>query len=230
MTTATNSFEGGTNGTAVSTGNSGGASGTAFSYVDGPPKYSSLRAAHGSRSMLITTVDGGVAALAMSGSGTRWLRAYVWSTSWSNAFSIMYADMASGADISVELGSFSMVLKHYNGASTATIATGTVAPATSQWIRVEMQITSDASGAAQARLYNSMDATSPSDSISGSRSQTASTWVQAAWQFTAEADTWYDDVGWSDTDWLGPATASASLPPRPMATGLRQAVHRAAFI
>ncbi|MER7213223.1 hypothetical protein ABT340_39685 [Streptosporangium sp. NPDC000239] len=230
MTTATNTFEGGTNGTAVSTGNSGGASGTAFSYIDGPPKYSSLRAAHGNLSMLIDTVDGGIAGLAMSGSGTRWLRACVWSTSWSESFSLMYAEMTSGSYFSLELGLSSMALRHYNGTSTTDIATGTVAPATSQWIRVEMQCASDASGSAQARLFNSVDSTTASDSISGSRSQTSTTWTQASWRFTAEADTWFDDVGWSDTDWLGPATASASLPPRPMVTGLRQAVHRAAFI
>ena len=54
MTTLTNSFEGGTNGTGITAANSGGASGNAFDNVlgqfGGTVTYSSTVAAHGSLS------------------------------------------------------------------------------------------------------------------------------------------------------------------------------------
>lgn len=207
MTTVENTFEGGSNGVAITTGNSGGASGTAFSNAD-YALYSTTRAAHGTVSSLLPPPDEPATAkysYDLSGSGTRWIRAYLWAASWSSSPLVMYLGTSSLNFFDVILTTSQVRVSHYNGSSDSVIATIAVAPATSTWIRVEMQ--ANTSGAAEIRLYNTGDG-GLTGSASGSRT-TAGTWDEVAWTNNGTADVYADTVGWSDERWLGSALPSS---------------------
>ncbi|MEU8035717.1 hypothetical protein [Streptosporangium sp. NPDC049078] len=236
MAGATNSFEGGSNGVAISTGNSGGLSGTAFDkisldpFADPPmdPLYSTARAAHGTVSGLLNGGKGNGVGWDLSGSNsTRWVRAYLYKAgAWTGDVEI-FIDMANGCYFALRPGASNVLLRHYNNSSEATIATIAVTPASGQWIRLELQANNGAGGAAEARLYNSADSLTPSGQASGSRAQTASAWSSTNVFSSASADVWVDSVGWSDVDWLGSA---APVVPRPRSfiVGSSVAVHRTA--
>lgn len=225
MTTAINTLEGGTNTTAISTGNSGGLSGTAFSFASGA-LYSTTRAAHGTLSARLPA--GGSVGMGhnLTGSGTRWLRFYLWSTSWSSNPNLTYFNLGSGSYFFVSLTATQAQLRHNNGTSDSTLATVSFAPAVSAWIRVEVQLTSANPGACEIRLYNTADSSTPSGTATGSRAQTATTWSDYSLVNDGAVDVYADDVGWSDEDWMGPAVPS--LLPRSI-IGSSVAVHHAAI-
>lgn len=221
MTTATNSFEGGTAGQTITAANSGGASGTAFT-VDSGYTYSTTRAAHGAKSALCSGSALGQLSHAMSGSGTRWWRAYLYCSSWASGGTVGYLNTAGSATFfEVELTSTQVRLRHYNGTDLTTLATISQAPATSQWIRVEAQATNAATAAGEIRLYNSADSATPTGTATGSRSQPVAAWSSADYGPTfPPADLWLDDVGWSDEGWLGavaPPAVPRIQPPPPTA-------------
>src|SRR5688500_6975412 len=84
MAGATNSFEGGTNSAIITTGNSGGLSGTAFNSVFSDPVYTTVRAAHGTVSARLPADSFAEFGYALSGSNsTRWFRVCLYSASWS---------------------------------------------------------------------------------------------------------------------------------------------------
>jgi hypothetical protein len=88
VTLLTNSFESGTNGTTITTGNSGGASGNAFDVTEASGTsilvYSNTQAAHGSLSAEFANNGDGANSVSWSTSlGTQtqvWFRAYVYFT------------------------------------------------------------------------------------------------------------------------------------------------------
>lgn len=227
MTVAINTFEGGTNTTAISTGNSGGTSGTAFDSALNA-LFSNTRAAHGLLSARLPASTSASMGMNLSGSGSpRWMRAYLWSTSWSSSPVVMYLNMGtpSFGHFRVELTATQARITHNNGSTDSTIATISVTPATSAWIRVEMQALNDTTGACELKLFNTPDSDTPSGTATGARTQTAAPWTEALWINQGSADVYADDVGWSDISYLG--SAVPSLRPRPIISSF-VAVHHAA--
>ncbi|MBG0828565.1 hypothetical protein HS041_12375 [Planomonospora sp. ID67723] len=227
MAGGSNSFEGGTNGVAVSVGNSGGASGDAFNEVSGLT-YANAQAAHGALSG--SCGSNGYGALAMSGSGTRWARMYIRATSWSNPSSIESMRMIFGTRyFSARPNASGLVeIKYFNGSSDSLQATGAVAAATSQWIRLEIQVSTPASSPASCtvRLYNDADSLTPSETITdASTAITTGTWSQALFGYNVSfgGTAHIDSVAWSDVDWLGPILPNPPTLPPPYPT----AAHRA---
>jgi fibronectin type 3 domain-containing protein len=160
-----NSFEGGTNGTAVTAANSGGASGNALNAVScsaGTVTYSTASAAHGS-----------VSALASPGTGlcyVQWSksitptneaygRAYLnLSANPAGAFVLLKATDASfGRDIQVNLsktGKLSIL-----DAAGTTQATFTNSVPLNSWVRLEWHVIAAASGTVELRMYAGDSAT-----------------------------------------------------------------------
>lgn len=227
-----NGFEGGTNATTITTGNSGGASGDAFSTIVGSPTYSSTRAASGAMSGRLPPASPGTSlSFNLSGTGTRWCRIYLWATAWTA--STVFFDL-SGANVLyyAEVRPTNVELRQAVGTSDSLLGTISVAPATSQWIRLEMQATSLATGAAELRLYNTADSTTVSGSTTGAKPQTADTWSYMDIVNDSSGsppDVYVDEIAWSDVDWLGPVSAGSARRTVVQA-GLSQAVHRAAVI
>ncbi|GAA0853513.1 hypothetical protein ACFQVD_26425 [Streptosporangium amethystogenes subsp. fukuiense] len=226
MAGAANTFEGGTNTTAISTGNSGGTSGNAFSLAENVT-FSTTRAAHGLLSARMPAESGPTRASLgydLSGNGTRWMRGYFYSASWASDPTLMLLFTADFYSFEVQLTATQARVNVYNGTSTATTATISAAPAVNQWIRVELQA-NNTTGAAELRLYNTADSSTATGTATGTRTIPASAWGGATWTNIGAAETYADDVGWSDEGWLGPAVSAASL--RPI-IGASVAVHRAA--
>ena len=226
MAGATNTFEGGTNTTVISTGNSGGASGTAFSFAENTT-FSTVRAAHGLLSARMPAEDGPTRAsfgYDLSGNGARWVRGYFYSTSWASSPTLMGVSTVDFYSYDVELTSTEARIINYNGTSSATIATISAAPAVNQWIRVELSA-NNTTGAAELRLYNTADSSTATGTATGTRTIPTSAWGGATWTNIGATETYADDVGWSDEGWLGPAEVVA--PPRPI-IGASVAARRAA--
>jgi hypothetical protein len=224
---ATNSFEGGTNNSTITTGNSGGLSGTAFANVFNSPVFTNVRSAHGTLSARLPASVFAELNYDLTGSNsTRWVRVYLYSASWSGTRDVITLYASGLYYWTVRLSSTTVTVLHYNGSgSDTTIATISQAPTAGAWIRVELQAINNASGACEVRLYNSADSTTPTGTATGSRTSTPTDWSTVAFISSASTDLWIDDVGWSDVDWLGPAVES----PRPRTiSGSTVAVHHAA--
>lgn len=231
MTTRSNSFEGGVNGAEITPANSGGLSGDALEYVNGAV-YSSARAAHGVLSARLPPAPtGNYVSHELAGTGVRWLRAYLWVTTWSWDIPVKLASDYNAYTAYLDANGVAL----YRWDADAAGGTGdyvflcgfAVPPATSQWIRLEMQGTSAPSGEAEIRLFNSADSAIPSGSASAAVPQAEYPWAYSSGEnYGSGPDVYVDDFGWSDTGWLG--TSAPPIPP--LRARLPAAVHRAAVI
>jgi hypothetical protein len=225
MTTVTNNFEGGTNGATISTTNAGGAGNTQFSQVNSGGAGTTLifdntHAAHGSLAMKIGATGATGPGVFLSGpSGTTaYARFYFYATAAPAANTRIFevlntANNVVGATLYWRTdGKFNTTNKNNAGGTTTSVA----APL-NQWVRVEVKITltTPGSGGActhQIRLYNTADSTTP-DSDTQVTNQPVNASELGTWQFGNYFDSkafgpvWFDDVGASDSAWLGPATS-----------------------
>lgn len=99
MTAKTNTFEGGTNGTAITAGNSGAASGDPFSSVTGAPTFSAAAAVHGTLGMSAQAASGLTAYVTYSGfsATTCAVRFYYTYTTTRSIATILVRILSSGA-------------------------------------------------------------------------------------------------------------------------------------
>jgi hypothetical protein len=217
MAGALNSFEGGSNTVSVTAGNSGGASGDAFSSAAGVT-YSTEQAAHGLVAGRTATGVTGTVTHALTGSGVRWARVYVHFSPTGGPGDIMWLNMGgflNGYFVAYTAAAGSAELRALVNGSIVTLQSAAASLA-GQWIRVELQATSLASGAAEARFYTG-DATTPMLTLSGAALRAANTWSSVDYGGSNSFLVRYiDDVGWSDTDWLGPAATKVPQPIRPI--------------
>ncbi|MFI7630281.1 hypothetical protein [Microbispora rosea] len=221
-----NSFEGGTNNSSITTGNSGGTSGDAFSLVDtdgGSPVFTNAQAAHGTLSARLPP-DSGLQ-WGLSGNGDRYIRAYLRpvlhnTSGQTHTIRLELATPNVGAfwyaEIALTSTTATLTLQAWNnsGGEQVIVGTASTAPLTGQWIRVELRATNAASGNGELRLYNSPDSSTPSATITGNMTQTLEAWSYAqVYHYASVAgtgpDIWVDDLALSDTGWPGPAVASA---------------------
>ncbi|MEU5863517.1 hypothetical protein ABZ815_20270 [Nonomuraea sp. NPDC047529] len=224
MAGASNSFDGGISGQAITSANSV-SSGDAFSDAENAT-YSSAQAHRGLLSAQIAPDATGYVMLPMSGSGLRWARCYARAST--IVYSLLAMELASGVQFGVDFGEGQAVLWKFTPPFvTTTMATQSFELPNNAWFRVELQATSEASGEAIVRLYNLPEAITPTVELSGSLNGASSTWTGALYGAAhgeATAPVWVDSVAWSDAGWVGALLDSA--PGKPLMSVA--AAHRAA--
>lgn len=221
MATLTNSFEGGSAGTTVTTGNSGGTSGDAWtltaSVAGGTYTFSGTGAAHGALAGAVTTAGTGGAERrgwsvnAGDTPGVQFFRFYIDPANITGTVSPLRGmNVGSGGQrFRIQVTAAGVVTLH-NGANTA-IWTSSALAAGTQW-RIEASVTGSTSGDARVRIY-AADATTTSQDSGVLAAQAFGGPIREVWFGQTNAATnvalKLDDVGWSDVDWLGPAVAAS---------------------
>ena len=226
--TLTNSFEGGTNTTSISHGNSGGTSGNAFDVVTigsgGTGAFSTVRAAHGSVSGLFqTTTANGTFASWTTSMGVQsqvWFRTYLFFTANPAAatrfFTVANAAATGCARWSVSTGG--KILAADSAGTTITTSTHPIP--LNQWFRVEgFAILSATAGQTEFKIFLSPDSQSP-DEISTSTATQNTLGGASSYNFGPASGVGsqgpfnMDDIGLSNVGYLGPSSF-----PGPASTG-----------
>jgi hypothetical protein len=227
-----NTLEGGTDTTTITTGNSGGASGDAFNNVvigaSATETFSATHAAHGGLAMKITQPASGVSTYVdWTGFGTLttdvWFRLYVYRTAngSSEGYVVSVRNAAAAACCYIAI-SAAGIIRIWNASSAQAALTGSVAVGLNQWVRIEMRVfPSTTIGEIDWWLYNTPDA--PIGSHDETKSATglvlAANVDQVRWGMPStpqpvSESSWYDDLAVSTAGQLGPAGA----PPPPATT------------
>lgn len=168
MTLLTNSFEGGTNGVNISTGNSGGLSGNAFDSVGigagATLAYSTVQSAHNALSMLCQTVAANSTSVGWAASmGTQtqvWFQSYMFFPSLPGGITRFFTTSVGG----VGMARFAITPagQLQVSGSSSTFTTGTATIPTNQWFRVNgYAIGSATAGQTQVNFYSPMDSLVP---------------------------------------------------------------------
>jgi hypothetical protein len=210
MAGASNTFDGGTNGAAITPANSGGASGTAFAVADSIT-YSSVHAHRGPLSAEIAPDAIGYVQYPLSGSGVRYAR---WYARPNNAInSLIEMELASGDLVGLDISGGQIILWRITDFDPTNLDTAPFA-IPSGWVRLELQASSAAGGAAAARIYTNPESDVPAIELSGSDGAPASTWSAVRFAAVNQGTTpvWIDSVAWSDQGWIGPLPAAGSPP------------------
>lgn len=232
MTLVTNTFEGGSDGTTVTTGNSGGASGTAFNDVvkaaDGTVAFSNVqkRGTLACRFQQVTAGDCHVAwnETTKGALTDDYVRAYMYLTNaftlnndqiewWSAAFGFM------GSIRWTSTGAFTIA-----NASASPVATSATTVGAGEWCRIEAHKHADTSaGFITCRIFKGADleGTTPTEEFG-----TSSTWADPAtsstWDYfgmptaigsqpPSSGFLYMDDIAAGGTDWLGPTITDPGL-------------------
>jgi hypothetical protein len=214
---ATNNGEGGSNGTAITTGNSGGASGTAWNAVSvatGTVAYDSSQSAHGGLSIRQATTTADSVQLQWTtavGSVSRlYGRFYYRTSSLALALDLVRARSSLGNQVA-RLDIFTSGALRIRNAANTVAATSTATMSTNTWYRIEFDFRFGASVANTAWLY-SLDSVVPLETLTVTDNFSAETDIG---QFhlgnlsstASVADRWFDDIAVTDVGWLGPASA-----------------------
>lgn len=216
-----NSFTGGSPGATITTGNSGGTSGNAFTTAIGDASYSTSWAT-GSRSPRTALMpnNGFFSSLAWSFSlaaRTFYMRTYL-RMSWlpSAGGSIAERSIFSATGIAVTLNDAG-TLRLVNTTNSATLLTlGDEIPA-EQWVRVELRVTygtTTSNGTAELRLYLAADTAVASDTVSATGLNTGTTvTTTAVWPTLDLVEHYLDDLAITDVDWIGSTSVSQEAEP-----------------
>lgn len=216
----TNSFEGGSNGVTITTGNSGGSSGDAFDNAPTPGTgatltYSTAQAAHGSVSM--STSSGGTSSTAYAGytlgtTSTDTCRMYCRFTSLPSAQQVILRYLSSGSQ-AMRVNVTTAGLVEVRNAANSVVGTTTSGISAGSWFRLELMSTwSTTVGAITLRLYLSPDGTSISDSLTLSSLVLTASANEIRFGLGAAlanaVQVWYDDLAIEGATWHGPAVRS----------------------
>lgn len=219
MAILSNSFDGGTDSSAITQANSGGASGDALGYVSGSPTYSSTQAHSGTLSCKIPAVTTTAIGHELASSNF-WVRFYFWTQ---GHYATPLVRLWSAVDAAGSLlGGISTLsngsLDYLTGAPTVNLA----GPVTlNQWVRIEAYWST--TGGGELRLYNSPDSSTVSGSLTTPSNLTSAVATQEARRAAVATDAWIDDFAVSTDGWIGPALSA--YPRSPVMS--RAAVHHA---
>jgi hypothetical protein len=230
MATRANSFEGGSDTTAITTANSGGTSGDAFDAVTnttGAITYSATHARTGSLSAQITSAAtatptyveyDGLGSLTTSVFMCAYL--YITAISTTGRIYLLKANdntSTRSAALFIETTTGTVHIEDPGGLTPA-VCDGTTPVATNQWIRLECRILSSTTvGQAEWRLFNTADSRIPTETRLGTglvlgantdRMIFGLTETTAPGSYTL----WMDDIGYSTSDWLGPTPPLPAFP------------------
>jgi hypothetical protein len=223
VTLLTNSFEGGTSGIQITTGNSGGTSGNAFDTATqgsgGTLDFDSSHAAHGLLSCKLATTTAATTFLQWAASfgsqATFWYRGYFYFTANPAAtIRLFNCTTATGATsvMSLSLNLSGKLIVSYSGSGTSFV-TFTASIPLNQWFRVEgLCVASATVGQVGASLYTSLDSLTPAEThtsaanlATGALSGTTSYSFGDSNGVGSVGPFWLDDIGLSSTGPLGPA-------------------------
>lgn len=218
-----NTLEGGTSGVAITTGNSGGASGDAFHAVIGGSAvtFDSTRAAHGGLSAKISPTSGnaanvkyGQATAGVAFNATQIAFRYYlyWTGLPSTTYTMFRADDSAGAiKLRLNVGTNGRPILGYAGVATAWTATNAIP--INKWVRLEMREVVATSGGSVNFAFYDGDSTTPIDSVDLTGLNTGSTTINQVNFGKYGTDTtvspfWVDDivVNTSTTSYIGPVT------------------------
>lgn len=224
MTRLTNSFEGGTSGITISTGNSGGISGNAFDVVAigsaATLTYSSTEAAHGSLSGKYVTGASSVNVLtewstSLTGSSvsTCCFRFYGYFPSLPSSTMVVCSILNGATEVLFVVITSSGTIQLKYGSGNTTAHTSTSAVAAGAWFRLEGFVVASASAGQVSFSYyaapNSATATESYTSAASLNTGTGITVIRFGNPSSQASYTLYlDDVGASDTGYLGPVTSA----------------------
>ncbi|MFD8529427.1 hypothetical protein ACFV0L_18605 [Streptosporangium canum] len=231
----TNNFDGGTNATAVTTVNSGGASGDAFTNVVGSPQYSNAVARSESGLSVVNAVAG-------SDTHVDWTNASPAEDVFSARLYIHRLGVLPGYKALIALiGPSGVVSKSWipstgrvgvwTGAVTSQVLAAAVGVPVGQWTRVEYRYTINAAGNGTVEVWTYLDPESTTHddyAISATVAWPGGKPRAAEFHLHRDANSYWhlDDVAIGPAK-LGPAPSTVLLRPRGPA-GSSQAVHRAA--
>lgn len=217
-----NSLEGGSNGTTITAGNSGGASGNAFDVFTVATgitlRYSSAQSAHGGLSMEVATGATGTTAwcgwqTALGSQTDLYGRIYLRLSAAPTANDAIVRFVNGATVLGFLQITTARILRLANTASTV-IATFTNAIPLNQWVRIEFHLTfpASATGTAEVRLYLSADSAAPTETqgplaATQNFGSLACSSVRFGWSngVANQVSAFLDDIGVSTT-WLGIAT------------------------
>lgn len=225
----TNTLEGGTNGVEITSANSGGGSGDAFSTttegVEGSPFFNSTQK-RDALSMRINYASAPAATLFAQFGGLGsittavYFRAYLFlpATPGNNnfyPFGVRTSADASSAILRI-LSTGSGGFIQGRDASNSNLGDGAVAVALNQWVRIEFRVVSSTTvGEFEWRLYNTADSSSITDSLSSTGAVLGANTdrINIGCNVTAPVQpftVYYDDLAVSTTGWIGPSAAPVS--------------------
>lgn len=212
-----NNAEGGTSGTTVTTGNSGGASVNAFDVVtigtSSAVTFDNGHAAHGSLAykMAVPVGVANISSVAWTTSlGTQttvWFRLYLYFTSQPATFGVWRALQGASLCAGVVLVSDG-TMQVRNAANGTVFTTASVIPI-NQWFRLEGFVTGSAStGQVELKFFSSLDATVPDEtqtSLANLNLRGPPNTYQAGALTSVGSTFWIDDLGVSTVGYMGPA-------------------------
>jgi hypothetical protein len=228
MTTITNNFEEGSGilGTQVNNGNSGGTGNQPVDFVvngtGASTVYDSTHAAHGTVSAKGVTGSPtgagciGWNATSIPSATQKWFRIYAYLTANPAAtFSLM--EMLSATTQAAALQITTSGFLQYVDSAAATILTGAVAIPLNAWWRVEGFVIASATvGQVEYKLYKTPDSTSPDETKTSAATQNTNTALVQHRMGPYAQNTlngpamWIDDIGVSNTGYIGPAASPAA--------------------
>ncbi|WP_214317056.1 hypothetical protein [Nonomuraea sediminis] len=236
----TNNLNGGTNGTAITTGNSGGASGSPFTNVVGSPQFSNANPFGGSGLVATNGVAGADTHIDWQALGTvgdaLYLRVYLY---WAGAIGpatfkpLMALLGPTGVVSKVWMGNSTLKFRIATGGGTTAAVTGNAVMPVNQWVRLEFCYTIDSAGNGTSEMWTYLDpesaahddyVISPITAWPGGKPRTAEFHL---WRDSGDAGRWYMDELAVGPDKLGPAPSTVSRRPR-ATVGASRAAHRAA--
>lgn len=217
MTLLQNNAEGGTSGTTVTTGNSGGVSGNAFDAVNigtgAAVTFDNTHAAHGGLSYNVSV--GATSANAnlqwstsMGAQTTIWFRAYYYLTANFSVAHRIFECTTSGTLVgSVELSTTGKIIMQNTAA--AAVLTSTNSVPLNQWFRVEGFITGSATvGQLSFSLYSTQDSQLALESQTSTATQNTTgspdTYLFGIIGTTSTGPYWIDEPAISNTGLIGP--------------------------
>ncbi len=230
MPTVTWSAEGGSNGTGITAGNSGGASGDAFESVSlgagATAIYDNAQAHNGSLAAKLAT--GGSAAdcslnygSAIGSQPTVYFRAHVYMTANPGTSHRLIDAWDSGSGqlcFAIYLTSSGQLMSVNTAGST--IQTMSASVNLGSWFRVEVMLIGHAStGQVEVKLFNTADSTTPTETITSTANQNTRgsannfRFGAAGDPLPASRTLWLDDLGISTTGYLGPTVSTVTLTP-----------------
>lgn len=194
----TNSFDGGTNGVTISTGNSGGASGNAFNNILGSPQYSNAQAFGGSGLSAFNPTVGADTHMDWTGvtqtGNVFCARMYLYLVSATSGSQKTFVLNGPGGIISALWMFNNRTVRVYLGFATSVAAQLNTPIPTSQWVRIELRYVIDPSGngTAEIWLYTDPNSSIPTEyAISGTLAWPGGKPSGVEWQLQRDAGGWW---------------------------------------
>lgn len=210
MAAANNTFEGGTNTTTITTGNSGGGSGNAFDVVNiGSGSGVTFDNTHAHTSSLAGKMASGTG----NGATVRWSTTIGSQTQvWGRQY--IYITANPSADLSIFSNGFDLYVTSTGKVKLVGIATATSTNSLTlnQWNRIEHRYNAAVSGTFEAQLFvTDPDATSPTETIASTGNYSGisvSTYDFGVFRTGTSGTMWIDDININTTAYPGPALKS----------------------